>query len=637
MITAIRSCARQGRMLLRSWWHKPIVYRVWRICQCLFTGFFLSAASLGHYMQPLAMGAVCTAGLPSSLLTALGGALGYRIFWGETGFQGVVWMVLGLLLSLIHRPMAPRGRTLLLCGGASFAVAVTGLLFQIQLGDTTPISVYLLRLVLAPAAAWLFRAGEQAPSPMTSSLTQGVWVLALAQVMPAPWLCPGFAVAGARMSAGSFSAAALAGLALDMAQITPVPMTAVACFTWFIRQIPGTGKWLRRLVPVLAAPVAMILCGNWDPVFLPMLALGSILGSLLPEQTPAGHRRGETGIAQVRLELAAGVFTQMQQLLLEVTTAAVDEAALVRRAADRACGGCPCRKGCKEREAALTLSPQLLHRPLLDGHDLGLTCRKEARLLLEMHRAQEHLRTIRNGREQQKECRNAVIQQYRFLSEYLQDLSDELGRRARSAVARYQPQVYICANRLGADNGDRFLSFPGPGCCHYVLLCDGMGTGSGAIDEGSNAASLLKKLLTAGFPVEYALRSLNSLCALRGLAGAVTMDLVQLQLDTGKANLFKWGAAPSYLLKETGAEKIGTAGPPPGLSVTEKTETVERLSLRRGETLVLCSDGVEGAEALHSWCCDPEEPPGELAVRILKLCNTEDMDDATVAVVRLGK
>jgi serine/threonine protein phosphatase PrpC len=64
---------------------------------------------------------------------------------------------------------------------------------------------------------------------------------------------------------------------------------------------------------------------------------------------------------------------------------------------------------------------------------------------------------------------------------------------------------------------------------------------------------------------------------------------------------------------------------------------VERLSLRRGETLVLCSDGVEGAEALHSWCCDPEEPPGELAVRIMKLCNTEDMDDATVAVVRLGK
>ena len=101
MITAIRSCARQGHMLLRSWWHKPIVYRIWRISQCLFTGFFLSAASLGHHMQPLVMGAVCAGGMQSGLLTALGGILGYRIFWGEAGLQGVVWTVLGFLLSLL--------------------------------------------------------------------------------------------------------------------------------------------------------------------------------------------------------------------------------------------------------------------------------------------------------------------------------------------------------------------------------------------------------------------------------------------------------------------------------------------------------------------------------------------------------
>ena len=147
-------------------------------------------------------------------------------------------------------------------------------------------------------------------------------------------------------------------------------------------------------------------------------------------------------------------------------------------------------------------------------------------------------------------------------------------------------------------------------------------------------AELLKKLLTAGFPAEYALRTLNSLCALRGLAGAVTVDLAQLQLDTGKVMLYKWGAAPSYLLTADGSEKIGTAGPPPGLSVTDARETVERLSLRRGETLVLCSDGAHGEDALRCWY-DPHESPGELAARILESGALAGGDDATVAIVRL--
>ena len=228
-----------------------------------------------------------------------------------------------------------------------------------------------------------------------------------------------------------------------------------------------------------------------------------------------------------------------------------------------------------------------------------------------------------------------MIQQYQFLGEYLRDLSDELGRRARSADARYQAQIHLCSNRPEGDNGDRFRSFSGPGCRHYVLLCDGMGTGAGAMDEGSSAAALLKQLLTAGFPATYALRSVNSICALRGLAGAVTVDLAELQLDSGKVLLYKWGAAASYVLRTTGAEKIGTAGPPPGLSVTEGRETVERLSLRRGETLVLCSDGVNGEEVLHDWYCAPDEPPGELAARILQLGAAPGGDDATVAVVRL--
>ena len=146
---------------------------------------------------------------------------------------------------------------------------------------------------------------------------------------------------------------------------------------------------------------------------------------------------------------------------------------------------------------------------------------------------------------------------------------------------------------------------------------------------------MLQQLLSSGFPAAYALRTLNSLYALRGTAGACTVDLAEIHLDTGKATLYKWGAPASYVLNQAGAEKIGTVVPPPGLSVTENRETTERLSLRRGETLVLLSDGVSGEDALRCSFADPDEPLGEMAARILENGNTEQVDDATVAILRL--
>ena len=81
-------------------------------------------------------------------------------------------------------------------------------------------------------------------------------------------------------------------------------------------------------------------------------------------------------------------------------------------------------------------------------------------------------------------------------------------------------------------------------------------------------------------------------------------------------------------------QKIGTGCPPPGLSVTEARETVERLSLRRGETLILLSDGAGGEDFRHRAMEWAVQPPGELADMILESAG-EFSDDATAAVIRL--
>jgi stage II sporulation protein E len=140
-------------------------------------------------------------------------------------------------------------------------------------------------------------------------------------------------------------------------------------------------------------------------------------------------------------------------------------------------------------------------------------------------------------------------------------------------------------------------------------------------------------MLQAGFPAEYALRSLNSLAVLRELGGCTTVDLVRLHLDTGRGTLYKWGAASSYLLKNGQLRKIGTASPPPGLNVQAR-ETVDRLSLSGGEVLILLSDGAGEDVLLRTEWTAPVPSPGGLAAGLVER-GAEEGDDATVAVVQL--
>ncbi len=570
------------------------------------------------------------------MLVAVGGCLGYWIFWDGAGGQGPAWMAMGLLLStLLGGKKVTRHMPLLMPALAAAAVAFTGLLFQLLGTATDSVTLYLLRIGLAAGGTRIFAIAMKRRDPVVDWLACALVVLALAQVAPLPALSLGFLAAGMLGSRAPFPAAAMAGLALDLAQVTDTPMTAVLSLAFFVRLIPGLPGWTGYTAPALMYLLVAPLCGvmNFTPVF--PLALGSALGNLLPPQTPISHRRGETGMAQVRLELAAGAFSQTEQILSEISEYPIDEAALIEGAAQRACGCCPCRKGCQDQAAVGKLSPALLHRPLVTVEDLPLSCRKRGRVLLEMRRSQDQYRTIRADRDRQQEYRQAVIQQYRFLCDYLRDLSDQLPKRGKPLGQHYRPEVSVCSAGLEAANGDRCLWFAGTQCRYYILLCDGMGTGIGAEAEGKMAAGLLKRLLTAGYPAEYALRSLNSLCTLRGSAGAVTVDLAQIDLETGKVELFKWGAAPSYLLSDGVAEKIGTAGSPPGLSVTQCRETVDKLSLRRGETLILLSDGVDGEAAMRRASEMTRKTPGELAPKVLQYGKGNGSDDATAAVVRL--
>lgn len=595
-------------------------------------GLFLSAASLSNLPQPIAMAVLC-AGMPGWLPIpfALGGAVGYWSFWGAVGSQGVIWMAAALPVCVMAGwEKTVRQFPLLQPALAAVIVAASGVLFQVWQGEAVAILLYFLRVAIAFGVTVLAMLVRSRRDTVADWIALAVLELALAQILGL-----GFVAAGLLTPVLPFPAVALMGLALDLASVTPVPMTAALCLASLLRLVLKMPKLWRCMAPGAVYLVVMALCGCLDLLPLPALLIGGICSQFLPERPGQVPRRGETGFAQVRLEMAANVMAQTEKMLLEAEEMPLDEAALVAKAVDRACGTCPARKDCGERAAAAALDIRILQQPLIRADDVPVECKKRNRLMLELRRSQDQYRIRKADRERQQEYRVAVIQQYRFLSEFLEDLADQLPRRGHVAKPRYQPEVAVCSSGKELANGDRCLWFAGTENRYYLLLCDGMGTGPGAAAEARAAGDMLRRLLMAGYPAAYALRSINSLCTLRLRAGAVTMDLAEVFLDSGKVTLYKWGAAPSWVLTPNGAERIGSGGLPPGVCVSSCTETVDRLSLRHGQMLVLLSDGVDEQAIAGQIDLLADEPPGSLAAKLLDAGRVPGTDDATAAVLRL--
>ena len=590
-------------------------------------GFLLSGAGIRQTFQPIAMGLTAALSGWQAVAMMLGSMLGYRVFWGTAGIQGTVWAAAGGMTALLlGKKKQFQEDGLLIAMICSAMTAGLGLFYQAVFQEGCGLITYFLRILLGGASAALGNQVLYHRDSFTDWICGAVITLSLAQFMPIPYLGLGYLAAACIGCTGTFPAAALSGLGLDLSGVTAVPMTAVLSVAYFLRLIPFSERWIRYLTPAASYLLTVLLTGTWDPIPLPGLILGGGIAMLLPVKRHMAFHRGSTGAAQVRLEMSAGVMSRMQQIFLEHSEPEIDQEALIQKARGRACGRCPYRKNCQVKNR---LPSNLLKNPL------GVTCRKTGRLVTELQRSQEQMRVMKLQRCRRQEIRTAMIQQYGFLSQYLQMLADQLPRRGEKQEPSFCAQVSARSHRKEQANGDCCLAFPGVGCRYYVLLCDGMGTGLGAAEEGRNAGNLIRSMLKSGFPPEYVIQNINSILVLRGQAGAVTVDLAELRLDTGKATLYKWGAAPSYLVKGGRAEKIGTATPPPGISMGETREAVRRLSLSRGEVLILISDGVDGEAALHHLAWTQDISTGALAEQILEKGRGKTEDDATAAVLRL--
>ena len=178
----------------------------------------------------------------------------------------------------------------------------------------------------------------------------------------------------------------------------------------------------------------------------------------------------------------------------------------------------------------------------------------------------------------------------------------------------------------------------------YLLLCDGMGSGPDANRESTLAVRLLEQLLQAGVDAPRALTTLSSALALRGeeTGGFTTVDLFQLDLFTGEGELFKLGAAPTYIKNNKEVQRLTGKSLPAGLAEGDPA-ALDRFSLRLapGDCVLMMSDGVcPGPE--DGWLRErlagfdgtsPKELARELVTHDLK----DATDDRTALVIRVDR
>lgn len=178
----------------------------------------------------------------------------------------------------------------------------------------------------------------------------------------------------------------------------------------------------------------------------------------------------------------------------------------------------------------------------------------------------------------------------------------------------------------------------------YVLLCDGMGSGPDANRESALAIRLLEQFLQAGVQARQALSTLSSALALRGedTGGFTTVDLLQVDLFSGEGELFKMGAAPTYVKKGESVQRLTGTSLPAGLAEGESSALDQfTLRLSAGDTVLVISDGVCGTGD-DSWIKEKlaqfdGASPKDLARDLITTSSQEATDDRTALVIRIEK
>jgi stage II sporulation protein E len=141
--------------------------------------------------------------------------------------------------------------------------------------------------------------------------------------------------------------------------------------------------------------------------------------------------------------------------------------------------------------------------------------------------------------------------------------------------------------------GDYYDSFVDGKGFAYIILSDGMGSGSRARIDSAFACGMLVKLLRAGIGLPSALEIINnSLLVKSSDESFATLDICRIDLYSGKTELFKAGAAASYIRCNRKVVKASGKGLPVGIGYRAVYER-QSFTIGNSDMVIMASDGAE--------------------------------------------
>lgn len=611
-------------------------------------GFLLAGAQLRTQALPLG---ACLVGaqsrVSSSLVTALGAVLGY--FLRCEPADAVELSALSVLMPISLLLFRGTGLTVkkwfmpLCCSVICGVLGGVRLVGSVEIG----VSVWLAKTLLAGLCTDGFRKALGGDRRARVLLGAAV-VMGLTEIGGYIDLGLMGAVLIGCVSRELLPAAAV-GIALDLRGPEPSVMTiAMVLPAMFCRLMAVRGRGVRAFAYGLLPVVALLFFGQLELWQILSVVPGAVGGYVLSRSPllPKTVVTSEDTTVKLALEEAAVMLDTLGGELPRNPKPCKTEAeAVFDAAAEQVCRKCAFFHRCWQNRARETYeelskaADRIMERGIAGEEDFSPEFRQRCcamdRLLYTVNRELEGMLYRRRYHMQLEENRQILAQEYGLLAQYLRNVGS---RRRERGERRFSPRVSICSLSKEQKEvcGDRGACFMGPGSNYFVILCDGMGTGAEAAQLSSHAIRLLEKLLKGGLEPQAALKLLNGNMLLRGSSAFSTIDLLQLDLHSGMAYLFKWGAAPSYWRDGQQIKKIGTATPPPGVGVGEDHLPEQfKLSLRRGEMLVLISDGAYGEETEAAISAYRNSSPQELAALLIGRMKAEDDMTAIVVSLRL--
>jgi len=210
--------------------------------------------------------------------------------------------------------------------------------------------------------------------------------------------------------------------------------------------------------------------------------------------------------------------------------------------------------------------------------------------------------------------------------------------------------VATAAKGGGLLSGDSFNTMElGPGK-QALAISDGMGNGERAHQESKETLTLLQSILQSGIEETVAIKSINSVLALRSPEEMfATLDLAIIDLQTAKTKFLKIGSTPSFIRRGDQCLVVSANNLPIGILQEIEIDVVSE-ELKAGDLLIMMTDGLYDAprhiENKEMWMKrlimeirtnDPQEVADLLLEKVIRFHQGQIMDDMTVVVAKIER